>query len=222
MLKKTTYWVSVVVIGAVLGLSIQLVLAWQEPTVAPPDANLGAPINTGGIDQIKDGKITALDVCTSSGKCLSDSSGGGLSNTDIGALFYLRSGGSTTICCDVNDTRIACSNGSAPDDSGSHPVSPNCCAGYPSTYTWCFDSYTDATCTDPSGGTYLPGGTYTVPGACVAIEPKASNCGACVFGSRWCNRQKPTTIFTCQSSGDFDGGSPGATLPCSAGFVSPC
>ncbi len=56
-LKKSGYWISVVIIGVVLGLSIQFVAAWTEPAQKPPAGNLEAPINTSNIGQLKQGNL---------------------------------------------------------------------------------------------------------------------------------------------------------------------
>jgi hypothetical protein len=75
--KNLTYWLSVAVIGIALGFALQFVRAWTEPTTTPPGGNVGAPINTGAIDQTKgnatSGKISAKDFCLNSDptKCLS-------------------------------------------------------------------------------------------------------------------------------------------------------
>ena len=55
--KQITHWFSVIVIGIALGLALQFVRAWTEPTVAPPGGNVGAPINTGGLTQVKAGTL---------------------------------------------------------------------------------------------------------------------------------------------------------------------
>ncbi|MDD5490038.1 MAG: hypothetical protein PHP25_05175, partial [Candidatus Moranbacteria bacterium] len=56
-MKKFSHWLSVIVIGIVLGVSLQFVRAWTEPTAAPPGGNLGAPINTSGVAQTKAGNL---------------------------------------------------------------------------------------------------------------------------------------------------------------------
>src|SRR4030042_2321753 len=90
MKKNITHWVGVIIIGIALGLALQFVRAWTEPTEAPPGGNVGAPINTSDIRQTKNGglilnwtgtpasiglsmfgKGIADDFCTLSGKCLS-------------------------------------------------------------------------------------------------------------------------------------------------------
>jgi hypothetical protein len=56
--KKLGYWGGVIAISAVLGVSLQLAkAAWTEPTVAPPNGNIGAPINTGFNVQTKSGVL---------------------------------------------------------------------------------------------------------------------------------------------------------------------
>jgi hypothetical protein len=52
-----SYWLKVVALGLVLGISLQFVRAWTEPTVAPPGGNLGAPLNTGNLGQYKQGGL---------------------------------------------------------------------------------------------------------------------------------------------------------------------
>ncbi len=55
--QQLTYWLGVVAVGLVVGLSLQFVQAWTEPTVAPPAGNVGAPLNTGSIGQGKSGGL---------------------------------------------------------------------------------------------------------------------------------------------------------------------
>src|SRR3989344_3344609 len=55
--KQITYWLGVAAVGLVVGLSVQFVRAWTEPTVAPPGGNVGAPINTSGFGQTKVGAL---------------------------------------------------------------------------------------------------------------------------------------------------------------------
>ena len=73
---KYTHWLSVIVIGIALGLGLQFVRAWTEPTQARPNGNVGAPINTSSNEQSKAGKIKAQDFCLNdNSKCLSTISG---------------------------------------------------------------------------------------------------------------------------------------------------
>lgn len=62
--KAIAYWLGVIVVGLSLGLALQFVRAWTEPTVAPPGGNVGAPLNTSINDQAKSGSL----VINSSGK----------------------------------------------------------------------------------------------------------------------------------------------------------
>lgn len=56
-LKKTSYWLSIAVVGVIVGISLQFAKAWTEPTVAPPNATIGAPITTGATIQTKAGNL---------------------------------------------------------------------------------------------------------------------------------------------------------------------
>lgn len=60
--NRITYWLKIAVIGIALGLGLQFVRAWTEPTAAPPGGNVGAPINTGANTQWKGmlGDITKM------------------------------------------------------------------------------------------------------------------------------------------------------------------
>ena len=58
--RKLSHWLSVIVIGITLGLGLQFVRAWTEPTVAPPGGNVGAPINTSATAQTKQGGFNIL------------------------------------------------------------------------------------------------------------------------------------------------------------------
>ena len=51
--SQITYWLGVVAVGLAVGLSIQFVVAWVEPTAAPPGGNLEAPINVSDSFQFK-------------------------------------------------------------------------------------------------------------------------------------------------------------------------
>jgi trimeric autotransporter adhesin len=55
--KNIGYWTSVVVVGITLGLALQFAKAWTEPTLPPPGGNVGAPLNTSGIGQFKEGGL---------------------------------------------------------------------------------------------------------------------------------------------------------------------
>jgi len=55
--EQITYWLGVVAVGLIFGLSLQFVQAWTEPSVAPPGGNVGAPLNTSNIGQTKAGGL---------------------------------------------------------------------------------------------------------------------------------------------------------------------
>lgn len=55
--KNLTYWLGVIVVGIALGLALQFVRAWTEPSAAPPGGNVGAPINTSVNVQTKQGGL---------------------------------------------------------------------------------------------------------------------------------------------------------------------
>lgn len=55
--SKLIYWLGIIFFGILLGFSIQFVSAWTEPTSAPPNGNVGAPINTSDQYQYKLGNL---------------------------------------------------------------------------------------------------------------------------------------------------------------------
>ena len=57
IIKQISYWLGVIAIGLILGVSLQFVRAWTEPIAAPPGGNVGAPLNTGNLSQLKIGGL---------------------------------------------------------------------------------------------------------------------------------------------------------------------
>lgn len=53
-----SYWLSVVALGLVVGLSVQFVQAWTNPTTPPPGGNVAGPLTTGAVAQEKIGALT--------------------------------------------------------------------------------------------------------------------------------------------------------------------
>jgi hypothetical protein len=53
--QKASYWLGVVAVGLIIGLSIQFTVAWVNPPASPPTGNVGAPLTTGAGDQTKNG-----------------------------------------------------------------------------------------------------------------------------------------------------------------------
>lgn len=115
--KRFANWARVILIGITLGLMVQFVRAWTEPTETPPGGNLGAPINTSSIWQTKwgkmfinndlwqagqqlvanwglwvGGKVQADDFCLNSDttKCLTNAGGGG--GVPSGAVMFFNLG----------------------------------------------------------------------------------------------------------------------------------
>lgn len=61
VIKKTyenlVWWVGVVSVGIIFGITLQFASAWVNPPTPPPTGNVGAPINTGPRGQIKEGNL---------------------------------------------------------------------------------------------------------------------------------------------------------------------
>lgn len=58
LVQKLSYWSGVIVIGVLVGLSLQLArAAWSEPTAPAPGGNVEAPLNISAIDQTKSGSL---------------------------------------------------------------------------------------------------------------------------------------------------------------------
>lgn len=58
------YWGKVVTLGMILGLSIQFVSAWTNPTELPPGGNVAGPLTTGAVAQEKAGSLTVGGTLT--------------------------------------------------------------------------------------------------------------------------------------------------------------
>ncbi len=70
--KGIVHLAVIITLGVALGISLQFVQAsWNDAPSIPPQNNTSEPINVGSVDQVKSGKITASDLCTTGGKCLS-------------------------------------------------------------------------------------------------------------------------------------------------------
>ncbi|MFA6285573.1 MAG: hypothetical protein WC643_03550 [Parcubacteria group bacterium] len=67
---RLAFWLGVLVLGTIVGISIQFSRAWVEPSFNAPDGNIAAPINTGASKQVKQGDIcttvTGTEICLSS------------------------------------------------------------------------------------------------------------------------------------------------------------
>ncbi|MFA5925975.1 MAG: hypothetical protein WC831_03485 [Parcubacteria group bacterium] len=75
---RPIFWLGVLTLGLLIGISIQFTRAWVEPSATAPDGNVAAPINTGANEQVKTGTASQkADICvdahgTGDKKCLSD------------------------------------------------------------------------------------------------------------------------------------------------------
>lgn len=101
-LKKATYWASVITLGLVVGISLQLARAnWTAPATTAPSGNVGAPINTGSGGQVKNGPLgvsgifSAPTICLS-GVCRSAWPGESSTTTYIQGGYYGRCVSSTS------------------------------------------------------------------------------------------------------------------------------
>lgn len=56
--ENTAYWIGILTLGIVVGLTIKMAGAWVEPDQMPPGGNIAAPLNTGNVGQAKQGGLT--------------------------------------------------------------------------------------------------------------------------------------------------------------------
>ncbi len=94
MLKKTAYWIGVVVIGIIFGLTLQFSKAWTEPTVAPPGGNL--PMPSGGV-------TLGQGACYSAGMTSYCAAGYYSAGTVATAYVDHNVQGLNTLCCLASD-----------------------------------------------------------------------------------------------------------------------
>lgn len=58
LIENTAYWVGILTLGIIVGVTIKMVSAWVEPGAMPPGGNIAAPLNTGNTGQAKIGGLT--------------------------------------------------------------------------------------------------------------------------------------------------------------------
>jgi hypothetical protein len=105
--RRLAFWLGVLVLGTIVGVSVQFTRAWVEPSSTAPDSNIAAPINTGASIQTKVGTMSQkADICvdpngTGDKKCLGDlitfpncTLSGGIPIT-VGALTICKFAGSS-------------------------------------------------------------------------------------------------------------------------------
>jgi hypothetical protein len=67
--------IALTIASFILGtISIGIAYAWSEPTAAPPNGNVAAPINVGSTDQVKNGglglnSLAVFGTLTSTNRC---------------------------------------------------------------------------------------------------------------------------------------------------------
>jgi hypothetical protein len=81
--QKLTYWLGVVAIGLLVGLSLQFVRAWTEPPVAAPGGNVGAPINASATAQTKWGPLALPSLAIYGGGSALQANSGTISTQDV-------------------------------------------------------------------------------------------------------------------------------------------
>lgn len=78
--QQATYWLSVIALGLMVGLSIQFAQAWTNPGAAAPGGNVPGPLTVGASTQTKVGQLNVTAV--------GDANDGG---------FYLDPNGTSTV-----------------------------------------------------------------------------------------------------------------------------
>lgn len=100
--ENGVWWAGVVMVGLVLGVSLQFVQAWTEPTQAPPGGNLGAPVNTGGSYQLKSGVLAVLGFVTNAFRMPTGAQNGAVLTSDAAGNGSWQPNGSW---CPVSDIK---------------------------------------------------------------------------------------------------------------------
>ena len=58
LFENSIYWIGVLTLGVIVGMTIKMVSAWVEPDQMPPGGNIAAPLNTSNLGQSKQGGLT--------------------------------------------------------------------------------------------------------------------------------------------------------------------
>jgi hypothetical protein len=109
--KHLTFWLGVVAIGLAVGLSIQFVRAWTEPGAFPPGGNIGAPINTSGLQQTKAGDLVVRNLGAVNVTAMADVlASGNVGIRDASPLSPLTVGNGDRFQVDANGNLIKINN----------------------------------------------------------------------------------------------------------------
>ncbi len=164
IIKQAGYWMGVVSIGAVVGVTLQFSLAgWTPPPAGAPNSNVGAPITTGADPQTRTGPLTignnltingAVDVLSKGrfGGSIDVQNGAGI-NADGDLCTEMNGGKCLSATGGGSVTFISCSIGE---------YIPSCSATCPSGKTIIAFGQTGATSADCYGESTVSGGTLTV------------------------------------------------------------
>lgn len=132
-LKKAGYWASVITLGLVVGISLQLARAnWSAPTATAPNGNAGAPINTGSGAQNKIGSIGTSGSLSAAG-VVQGSSVTGTTQLCIGAdcrKAWPAGGSGAAVVVNYGDCVTAYGKGGGVDWYESDTLTVTCPANY--------------------------------------------------------------------------------------------
>ena len=115
IIKQINYWLGVIAIGLILGVSLQFVRAWTEPAEAPPGGNLEAPINVSNSFQFKKAGLMLNTSGISENGLLVSNGNVGIGTTTPGAKLEVNGAvklGSQDICDSNAEGAIRYNSGS--------------------------------------------------------------------------------------------------------------
>jgi len=121
--ENAVWWSGVVMVGLILGVSLQFVRAWTEPTDAPPGGNIGAPINTSAIYQIKAGILGVVGLVANSFQMPTGAGAGKVLTSDAAGTGSWQAGGGiscTTVSVEGQYPIATCPSGYTVIAGGGH------------------------------------------------------------------------------------------------------
>lgn len=130
VLNTVMYWSKVIILGIIVGVSIQFAFAWTAPSSAPPAGNTSGPLTVSAVNQTKAGKLaTASTIASDSGTTLVTKD-----YVDAAAATPIRGGHYGGCIQQLNSasTNISSSNMAWPITScpGTGTAQPTCASGY--------------------------------------------------------------------------------------------